>query len=55
MKSRRFIEIPGSSCPALCRASTPFLAVTLQDVDGRNKPGHDETLELAFPGRSAVP
>ena len=30
----------GSSCPALCRASTSPLA-TYQDVDGRAKPGHD--------------
>ena len=28
-----------SSCPALCRASTSFFAD--QDVDGRDKPGHD--------------
>ena len=32
-----------SSCPALCRASTSFVAVK-QDVDGRAKPGHDEGL-----------
>jgi len=29
-----------SSCPALCRASTPFPAEN-EDVDGRDKPGHD--------------
>jgi penicillin-binding protein 1C len=29
-----------SSCPGLSRASTP-LAVTGEDVDGRDKPGHD--------------
>jgi hypothetical protein len=29
-----------SSCPALCRASTSFLMLQ-QDVDGRDKPGHD--------------
>ncbi|MBV9983132.1 MAG: penicillin-binding protein 1C [Bradyrhizobium sp.] len=29
-----------SSCPALCRASTSFLAKN-EDVDGRDKPGHD--------------
>jgi penicillin-binding protein 1C len=28
------------SCPALCRASTSFLAKN-EDVDGRDKPGHD--------------
>jgi 4-carboxymuconolactone decarboxylase len=27
------------SCPALCRASTSLVA---EDVDGRDKPGHDE-------------
>ena len=30
-----------SSCPALCRASTPFGSFRKQDVDGRDKPGHD--------------
>ena len=29
-----------SSCPALCRASTPLQQQ--KDVDGRDKPGHDE-------------
>ena len=29
-------------CPRLSRASTPFLrAFSEQDVDGRDKPGHD--------------
>jgi len=29
--------------PALCRASTSFFFVTkAKDVDGRDKPGHDE-------------
>jgi protein ImuA len=31
-----------SSCPALCRASTPFGGFRKQDVDGRDKPGHDK-------------
>ena len=30
-----------SSCPALCRASTSLRQPT-QDVDGRDKPGHDD-------------
>jgi hypothetical protein len=30
------------SCPALCRASTTFLNSVTQDVDGRDKPGHDD-------------
>ncbi len=30
------------SCPALCRASTPLLQRQQKDVDGRNKPCHDE-------------
>ena len=35
--------IPSTSCPALCRASTSSLEnVSEQDVDGRDKPGHDE-------------
>ena len=36
---------PGSSCPALCRASTNCLqqhpAYSYSDVGGRDKPGHD--------------
>ena len=31
----------GSSCPALCRASTTSFASSIRDVDGRDKPGHD--------------
>ena len=33
---------PDSSCPALCRASTNFGQSCREDVDGRDKPGHDE-------------
>src|SRR5712691_4478567 len=33
-----------SSCPASCRASTPSCR-NIKDVDGRDKPGHDETNE----------
>jgi len=33
-----------SSCPALCRASTSFFVRGKQGVDGRDKPGHDDTL-----------
>src|SRR4029077_8006409 len=32
-----------SSCPALCRASTSYFGVWAEDVDGRVKPGHDES------------
>jgi hypothetical protein len=32
-----------SSCPALCRASTSLAA--REDVDGRDKPGHDDEVE----------
>jgi hypothetical protein len=31
-----------SSCPALCRASTSSDRAARKDVDGRDKPGHDE-------------
>ncbi len=31
-----------SSCPALCRASTSWMSVHRKDVDGRDKPGHDD-------------
>src|SRR5262249_13389676 len=30
-----------SSCPALCRASTPY-GLSTEGVDGRAKPGHDD-------------
>ncbi len=34
-----------SSCPALCRASTSFFArQESKDVDGRDEPGHDESV-----------
>src|SRR4051794_18727607 len=33
--------------PGLCRASTPSLPSTKQDVDGRDKPGHDSGNILA--------
>ena len=31
-----------SSCPALCRASTSCRFGSAKDVDGRDKPGHDD-------------
>jgi hypothetical protein len=33
---------PLSSCPALCRAPTSFFCA--KDVDGRDKPGHDDVM-----------
>src|SRR6185437_5679581 len=38
---RKELLNPPSSCPALCRASTPFF-FRRQGVDGRDKPGHDD-------------
>ena len=39
---RRDLSHPtGSSWPGLTRASTPFFSIC-QDVDGRDKPGHDD-------------
>src|SRR5581483_12318929 len=35
-----------SSCPALCRASTS-LSTPKKDVDGRDKPGHDDEREAS--------
>jgi protein ImuA len=35
------LGLSASSCPALCRASTSFGGTLKQDVDGRDKPGHD--------------
>src|SRR6516164_1354245 len=37
-----------SSCPGLTRASTPFFSIC-QDVDGRDKPGHDDAEKDAAP------
>src|SRR5664279_2042977 len=34
---------------ALCRASTSSFALFAKDVDGRDKPGHDEENEIAPP------
>ena len=31
-----------TSCPGLSRASTFLLTFDAKDVDGRDKPGHDE-------------
>jgi hypothetical protein len=39
--------LPNASCPALCRASPSWLAFSKQDVDGRDKPGHDENASLS--------
>src|SRR5262245_57784940 len=30
------------SCPALCRASTSLYTSDIEDVDGRDKPSHDD-------------
>jgi hypothetical protein len=30
------------SCPALCRASSSLPLHSLEDVDGRDEPGHDD-------------
>src|SRR5436305_11866082 len=38
-----------SSCPALGRASTSFFLRAKQDVDGRDKPGHDGKTPIAPP------
>jgi len=39
------LAVTASSCPALCRASTTFIHAKRQEVDGRDKPGHDIGLE----------
>ena len=38
-------HLSGSSCPGLSRASTYWLQLSKKDVDGRDKPGHDEKAE----------
>jgi hypothetical protein len=52
------LAITHPSCPAIavrrtaslrapmCRASTPYLRCETKDVDGRDKPGHDECLRI---------
>jgi len=42
MQPIKWAFITNSSCPALCRASTSWLHSSKKDVDGRDKPGHDE-------------
>src|SRR4051794_21505501 len=37
---------PTSSRPGLSRASTNFVSISAQNVDGRDKPGHDDVLAL---------
>jgi hypothetical protein len=38
----RFLDVGFLVMPALCRASTSsFVGASKQDVDGRDKPGHD--------------
>jgi hypothetical protein len=37
-----------ASCPALCRASTSLRLRKKQDVDGRDKPGHDNSSGWQF-------
>ena len=39
--SAAFGLAPSASCPGLSRASTSFFAAMQEDVDGRDKPGHD--------------
>jgi penicillin-binding protein 1C len=46
-----------SSCPDLIRASTPFAAANKEDVDGRDKPGHDgvgKRRAIPFAGAAAI-
>ncbi len=38
----RVLQHRDSSCPALCRASTSCFLRRCEDVDGLDKPGHDE-------------
>jgi NitT/TauT family transport system substrate-binding protein len=44
-----------SSWPGLSRPSTLFLHAAPQDVDGRDKPGHDKSKTLAAIGGAAAP
>src|SRR5690242_7243643 len=43
-----------SSCPALCRASTSSFHVLNKEVDGRDKPGHDEEQNISACGVSDI-
>jgi hypothetical protein len=42
MQPKNCASWESSSCPALCRASTSSLQESKKDVDGRDKPGHDD-------------
>jgi hypothetical protein len=41
-RSYQRVGIIDASCPALCRASTSCFLDAVKDVDGRDKPGHDD-------------
>ena len=44
VQARRTAEQAESApCPVLCRASTPFEPLPKQNVDGRDRPGHDDS------------
>src|SRR5262245_63793721 len=47
------LDIVSTSCPRLSRASTSCKPRCVEDVDGRDKPGHDEWKVLRA-GRSAL-
>ncbi len=44
MKRISCMTVSIASCPALCRPSTSSIWVNRQDVDGRDKAGHDESI-----------
>ncbi len=51
MTERAFLP---PSCPRLSRASTSFFPAKSEDVDGRDKPGHDESLYSVYFTTAAV-
>ena len=42
LRTNNHCDAPQPSCPRLSRASTSLLTLDRNDVDGRDKPGHDQ-------------
>src|SRR6267378_3365360 len=54
MTDDRLRVIAPPSCPRLSRASTSYFLTQPQDVDGRDKPGHDDECFFSYFTTAAV-
>ncbi|PDT67224.1 hypothetical protein CO683_22950 [Bradyrhizobium ottawaense] len=52
---RYWTPLSPPSCPGLSRASTPLLLRECKDVDGQDKPGHDDCRRPVVLRRAAKP